>query len=277
MADSRKDTRSKEEKSFALTYLDEKPVWDFSADLVAYALGMAGNTVLVPVLRQHTNPEEKRGFFTENAAALRLAASGIKVKGDDMEIPEPNEKPLRDFIDLHFEFLFGVSSSDVDVHKAFLDENPYIKSRIFREGVDGVQGSDEEEEVKSNFIFDIMSPNRERDVDTQQILFSIERNRAERVVLTHKMAEVTDAIYREYKGATTRKVQARTRKVFAMEDYNVLSNVYNKLVISISGAVVDKKPCSNDNKKEWVDLVPLGQKLSVLTALMREIEGKNAL
>jgi hypothetical protein len=286
MTDARKKTQSEKEGTFAVVYVNGTPTWDFHADYVAYVLGMGASAdrvpIMVPVLRQHTDPVEKRGFRLENASALRRSVAGLKFRGDNLQLGEPNEGPYRDFVDEHFEFLYGTSTDDRAVHGKYLDERPYLKGRIFREGVQGISYEDVEEELpeedaeeSSVPIFDIMAGETDREIQVYQTLFSMERKRPETVEMTHTLREVRELDYQKYRKATTRQLNARARKLKSVEDYNLLSSIYDGLVKSVSNAVIDGVPCSEDNKKEWAELVPLEHKLLVLTIAMREVEGKN--
>lgn len=278
MADTRKDTQStKDERSFALTYVDNTPVWDVKADLITFALPMKDGKLMLPVLRQHTDPEAKTGFFKEAAFALKKATSGIKLKGDNIELPDLNEAPLQNFVDAHFDHFVGVSSDNFSAHRAWLDARPFMKSRIFREGVQGISYEAPEESLDSgdDFIFDIMESEKEREVEIFQKLFSVEKTRVETVVMSHFVREVTENIYQKYRKATTRQLNSRQKKLTNLEDYSLLSEVYNDLIVRVDGMVVGGVACAEDNKSDWVNLVPLEHKLLVLAVLMREIEGKN--
>ena len=277
MADALKDTQStQEERSFALTYVDSTPVWDFGADLVSFALVSKDGKLMVPVLRQHTDPQAKTGFSKAVAAALKHAISGIKLKGDNIELPELNEAPLRDFVDTHFDHFIGVSSDDYAVHVAWLNQRPFIKERIFKEGVQGISYENPEvEDFGSDFIFDIMESDQTREVELFQKLFSPEKMRVETVYLKHVLKEVTDSVYQKYRKATVRQLNARQKRLTSFEDYNLMVEVYDELVLSIDGAVVNGAACNQKNKASWINLIPLDHKLLVLAVLMREIEGKN--
>lgn len=277
MADALKDTQSAQEsRSYALTFVDGNPVWDFKADLVSYSLVAKDGKLLVPVLRQHSNPESKNGFNKAVSAALKRAVSGITLKGDNIELPELNETPLRDFVDDQFDHFIGVSTDDYKVHKEWIDSHTYVKTRIFKEGVQGISyEAPEIEEEGNDFIFDIMESDQQREVEVFQNLFSVEKMRTETVFMTHILREVSDTVYQRYRKATTRQLNARQRKLTSLEDYSLLEGVYDELAIRVDGAVVNGKPCVDKNKAEWVGLIPLDHKLLVLAVLMREIEGKN--
>ena len=279
MADTSKKTQSeKVEFTQAVNYVDGNPVWDFHADHVAYVLMMADNRLFVPVLRQHTDLKERRGFWKEEATALKRSVSGIKFKGDNLQLGEPNESFFRDFVDAHFEYLYGTSTDDVDAHRKYLDVHPYMKTRTFKEGVQGVSHDEPEDEVldqESVPIFDIMVGETEREIELLQTLFSIEKKRMEPIYMTHTLREVKETDYQKYRKATTRQINARKRKLVSLDDYYLLSSIYDGLVQSVSGAVVDGKPCTPENKPDWMALVPLTHKLLVLSVVMREVEGKN--
>jgi hypothetical protein len=279
MADTSKNTQSKKvEFTQAVTYVDGNPVWDLAADHVAYVLMMADNRLFIPVLRQHTDPKDRQGFWKEEASALKRSVSGIKFKGDNLQLGEPNESFFRDFVDNHFEYLYGTSTDDVDAHRKYLDVHSYMKTRIFKEGVQGVAHDEPEDDVvdqESVPIFDIMVGESEREIEIYQTLFSIEKKRMEPLFMVHTLREVKETDYQKYRKATTRQINARKRKLVSLDDYYLLSSIYDGLVQNVGGVVVDGKPCDAGNKTEWTPLVPLTHKLLVLSVIMREVEGKN--
>lgn len=266
-----------ENKTYAVVYQNGDPVWDVKADAVAFALGMDDGKLMVPVLRQHTDPAAKSGFAKEYSNAVGRSVSGLKIKGDNIELQDPNDAPFKEFVDLHFEKFYGVSTDDVSAHKKFLNDRSYLKARIFREGVQGISYEEDDSEAASDndFIFDITDTSGVRKVTVFQKLFSIERNRVERIDMEHTLKEVTEDVYQKFRKATTRHLQARKKKLLTIEDHDTMAAIYKELIQSVSGVVVDGKPCKLDNKNEWVDLIPLEHKLFVVSILMREIEGKN--
>jgi len=274
----------KQTPTYALTYIDDVPKWDFGADLVTYSLLMPKNRLLVPAIRQHTDMEARKGFFREEIEALKRSVAGIKFRGDTMEIGDVNEVPLWNFVDMHFERFFGVEPDDPELHKKYLDEHCSIKTRIFREGVQGItyeEPDDDSSEIDSNDIsfqlYDITAIEDNKEIELYQHLYSVEKKRVEQVYMTHVISMMSESDYQRYRRATTRKINARKRTMVSLEDYFSQNALYNKLIVRIDGALVNGKPCESENKEDWVDLIPLDHKLLVLSVLVREIEGKNVL
>lgn len=263
-------------RTYAVSYLNGDPVWNIKADLIPFSIEMDDGKLMVPVLRQHTDPAAKSGFSKEYSQAVNRSISGLKIKGDNIELQDPNDAPFKDFVDAHFDHFFGVSTDDVSVHKKFLDERGYLKNRIFKEGVQGLYFEEAEKEDQSNdFIFDILDTSSGKTVEVKQKLFSIEKMRTEVIKMKHTLKDVTEEVYQKYRKATTRQLHARKKKLVTFEDHEVMASIYKDLVQSVSGLVIDGKACNLDNKSEWVDFVPLEHKLFVVSLLMREIEGKN--
>jgi hypothetical protein len=281
VADTQKDTQPVKGKTTnAVVYVDGIPKWDVLSDEVSYALLLeqrGKEFIFVPVLRQHTDSQAKKGFAYANKVALRDAIPPMKMKGREYELPLADEKPYIDFVDDHFVRILGTSSDNVDEHKAYLDERPHLKVRIFREGVEGLEVKEAEEDEGPMDIFDISVGVGEDEIELDFIhdLFSPTKNRKERINITHKVREASEKEYQLWRKSSTRKFNPSKRKFTTQENYDVLEKIYNDLIVSVDGMVVDKKECSKGNKEDWVDLIPLEHKLLVLERVFQDYMGKN--
>ena len=268
-------------KTNAVVYKDGIPKWDVAADEVAYVFThteKGTDYLFVPVLRQHTDPQSKKGFSYANKTALREATPAMKMSGDEFELPIADERPYEQFVDEHFVRIVGTSVEDPATHKAWLNERPHMKVRIFKEGVQGISREVSEDEGVGADIFDIMAAvttSDEREIELFQELFSVEKGKKERLVMVHKLKEASEKEYQSWRKSSTRKFNPRKRKFIAKENYDVLEKIYDDLVNSIEGMVINSKSCHLDNKGEWVGLVPLEHKLLVLDAVFSDYAGKN--
>jgi hypothetical protein len=285
MADTQKDSQPKE--SNAIAYKKGIPVWDISALEVAYLLRLeqkGKDYWLVPVLKQHTDLQEKAGFTYQHKQALQKSTPAMKMStGDEFEIAPLDEAPLREFVDEHFVRLIGTTSDDKDIHKQYLDEHPYLKTRIFREGVQGITVREKEEE--DDFfedgddavdLFDIsVGLEEEREVHLFQELFDPGKGKRVTVDMTHTVKDPSEKAYQTWRKASTRKFNSRKRKFITRENYDVLEKLYDGIVVSVSGLAIGKSDCKDANRAEWLPLVPLEHKLLVLDTLFSEIVSKN--
>jgi hypothetical protein len=245
MVDSRKDSRPKkgrDDSTNAVVYVNGNPCWDIAADEVAFAMKVeqkGKDFLFLPAIRQHTDAVDKKGFAYENKVAVRDSASPMKISGDDFELIPLDEKPLRAFVDTHFTRLYGVSDQDQDVmkHKKYLDEHPYLKTRIFREGVQGIGAYvSEEDEVDELDVLDIsIDLSDERKIEIVQDLYSPTKNRVEEILMVHHVKEPSEKSYQTWRKASTSKFNTRKKKFITRENYDVLEQVYDGLAISIDG------------------------------------------
>ena len=281
MADTQKDTQPVKGKTTnAVVYINAIPKWDIAADEVAYALLLeqrGREYIFVPVLRQHTDSQGKKGFAYANKVALREAIPAMTMKGQEYELPLANEDPYVDFVDDHFVCILGTASEDVAQHKAFLDERPHLKVRIFKEGVQGLEVKETEEEEAPLDLFDISVGinDEERELLFIHDLFSPDKNRKERINIIHRIRDASEKEYQLWRKSSTRKFNPKKRKFITQENYDVLEKIYDDLASSVDGMVVEKKACRKDNKSDWIGLIPLEHKLLVLEVVFQDYIGKN--
>lgn len=277
MAGSQK-TVSTQFPKHALRIADGKPVWDISADEVVYRLLIEqGNRdyVVYPRIRQHKDLQERKGFFYDYKSTLQEAVPALRVEGSEIEIPSLEEKPVIRFVDKYFEGFYGTDrDDDVDAHRRFLDARPWLKMRIFDECIQGEAVSDDgfEEEV-SLLDIDIFEQG-DVSVTLEQVLFDPEEEREHLVKMKHVLRKETEADYRKYTKAVSRKFNSRKRMFITQENYDVLNSLYNDMIIEIDGMVVAGEKCSSENRDKWLDLVPLDHKLLVLSKVFTNVQRK---
>lgn len=282
MADTQKDTQPVKGKTTnAVNYVNGVPKWDIAADEVAYALIIeqkGRDYIFAPVLRQHTDAQSKKGFAYANKVALREAIPAMKISGEEFELPLIDEQPYINFVDDHFVSILGTASDDKEQHRKYLDERPSLKVRIFKEGIQGTTIEDEDEDESSNLdLFDISIGigSEDREVALFHELFSPTKGRKERINMVHRLKDASEKEYQLWRKSSTRKFNPRKKKFITKENYDVLEKIYDDLVVSVDGMIVNGKACRTNNKEDWVSLIPLEHKLLVLNDIFSDYAGKN--
>lgn len=278
--------KSEDSVTNAVAYLDNLPVWDVSADEVCFPIlvemnykGKFKEFVLFPALSQHTDRQSKKGFAYENKKVLRATISDMKIRGDEMQFASSDESAIHKFVDLHFTRFHNATISHEE-QIAYLNKNSFLKTKIFREGIEGISLKEQDVELVGEGedidIFSINFDNPVEEISLTQELFSPEKGRLEEIDITHFWGPATDPDFAAFKKATHQTYNSRKRTFVARENYDVLEQLYNSKVTKVEGMCVGSERCVETNKKNWVDLIPLEHKLVVLELIFRKIRTKNA-
>jgi hypothetical protein len=209
-------------------------------------------------LSAHTNQEFKR--------VLEQARTPRKVVGGEIEPGLENRQPYRDFVDEHFIRLYGSPDEDPKHHKAWLDAKPGVKERIFREGVHSVAPVLDESE--DGFSLDI----GETEVKLVQNLYCPKVKREVEIRMIHRFRQETVIDLHKFEKANGSRLNLKRREMRDVIHYDSLDQLYNGMVQSVSGYLVDgKKP----EGEEWKQLVPLAHKLRALGVVFESAQAKN--
>lgn len=280
MTDSPKDSQSPTTTT-AVTYIDGVPHWDVGADQVIYRmmleLSKDGTLIEEPlrvVMNQHTDMQAKKGSAYEHKQTLRAATTNMKMHGDEMDIPDMNEKPLHQFVDKHFAGFLKVDIPE-EQHKPWLNANSFMKTRIFRECIQGIALQEDVAEEVPTEITQLRLVVGEELIPLVQTLYSDKEDRAEEIKIRHTWGPAAEGDYHKHRRSSSQSFNSRKRTFTSRENYDVLEQLYDDKIHSVEGMCINGKPCTKENKDEWVHLIPLEHKLLVLELIFRKARIKN--
>lgn len=232
------------------------PTWELSAKAVAFPIEVDDGKkdfILGVYLEPYDGKELKKALNAEQDASYTA---------------------FMPILDRHFLRMDGVSSSDVDLQRKFLNGNFQLKTRIVKSGWGGVSIA-EDDGAGTREVLNIDSvEDAPLEIVVAQRLWDLDLKSGVDVKMAHRFKPPTQAHFNRLMAAlkpTPGRRGAPTIKV----NYDVLEAIYNETAISVSGMTVSGQECSESNRSAWINLVPLWHKTLVITDLYRESRLKN--
>lgn len=262
------ETKQPSQISTALVYVDDKPFWELTVPEIAYPLTIEQDG---RDFRFYCHLKPYRAY--ELKKTLGEVGGTGKMVGKEMEILPDNDQFYKPLCDSCFLRFTGTSSDQPEDHKAYLDENPWMKLRIVKEGFGGIMlDFSEDHQPVSALTFTLRSDAGSR-VATHQTLYSPEREIEDDVKLVHHLCRDTELDYQRWDKASKRKVNLRTSEWRLDPNYDVLEGLYKDLIRKADGFLFEGAPCEETNKEQWVGIVPLWHKILVINQVFRIKKG----
>lgn len=262
---------SVEENSFAIIWVDNKPVWDFT-EITAFPIELdfqqkKKNPLIYVYLRPYLADELKE--------ILRKAVSGYRREKRDVEIIREDRGVYTPLCDKCFVRL-GNATGTPDEQKAWLDKYPEFKPGIVEHTFGGlrIDAPKIDEDEDADDVLDI-SMELSGQVTVYQDLYDPSTDKIVRVDMTHHYVHPTEAQYREYRSARRSKFIRKTTLWTISEQHSTLEKLYDSVIRSISGAAVAGDLCSVETKSAWLPFVPLWHKLWAVEHMFGELVEKN--
>lgn len=255
----------------AVTIVDGSPRLELTAQEWIYpiTLELAGNDFPVAF---HMKPYAAPDF---KAMLGALSARFKRVGGASMEILPGNREPCKTFFDRYFIRISGGEEASIEEQKAWLNAYDFVKADVVLNGMTIEPVESQEEEPKT--LRFAVNGSRSKTVTLKQRLLPEAGADAIELLLVHRFQPILATHYAKYERASQEsELNTRKNEWKASEDYNVIEGLYDELVDSIGGAVVKGKPCTIENKGDWIRLVPFRQKSVALDEAMRRVRIKNA-
>jgi len=111
-----------------------------------------------------------------------------------------------------------------------------------------------------------------------RVLWNPDKNESDRLFVTHNVNKETDKDRRLYDQATGKSEIIRKKEsAFMRSDQNFDSyeQLYDRLISHLDGYIIKGKPCTSENKDDWVRLVPFWEKYFVVDEVFRAVSSKN--
>lgn len=251
----------------SIVWQQDKPFWDFTAT-TAYPVELQQGTKK-PLVHVYLTPYTA----DELKAILRTGISGYRREKQDVEIVREDKGIYAPLCDKHFVKL-GNATGTPDAQRAWLDKHPELKPGIIEHTFGGLRMDPPKTAEENEDVLDI-SVELSGEVNVYQDLFDPGTDKVVRVDMTHVHSHPTEAQYREYRSARRSKFLRRSALWTINEQHSTLEKLYNAVIQSVDGAVVNGAQCTQSNKSEWIDHVPLWHKLWVCDQIFAELVEKN--
>jgi hypothetical protein len=188
---------------------------------------------------------------------------------------------VKSFIDDHFISLAGATLEDgseasLDDQREWLNQNESFKVRIFREGYDAFTDAvtaEEQAEPKGRPVLVLSKPDHNIKVNWTLYSESTANDEVIKFVVTMERLTKTDSF--QYEKAFRLIENTKTAERYIETNWDVIESMFDRKAKKIAGALINGQPCGEENKEQWVKLVPFSMKVFVLAKMAEEVEIKN--
>lgn len=256
---------------------DGKAAWELSAPAVAYPLSVdfGGKEYQIYV---HTLLYLPDDLIT----ALNSTGGGYRRSLRDVEILPGDESAYAVLTDRVFAFMEGTTAASVETQKKFLDSNTKLKVRIALEGLGGItirRNIPEEVPDNRNELLELLpialDMSSEILVPVKQTLWNAKEKKKVEIEMNHIVRTETEADWRRWQ-RTIAETFAKGNKLWRVTvNWWQRGELYDAMIARIDGMLVHGKPCTADNKADWIKLVPYWHKLLVVSEVFDESRVKN--
>ena len=255
----------------AVAIVDGKPFLELTAPELIY-----------PVTLEQEGQEFKVAFhmLPYAGADLKQVFSGMAARfkrsgGSSMGIIPGDRGVCKPFFDRYFLRISGGEDATVEEQKAWLDANDFIKSDFVINGMSlEVPQSDGQEPKSLRFA---LNGNHPKPVTVKQRLIPESGASEVEIILEHSFSKIDPKHHIRFERASLEsELNTRKGEWKTSEDYDAIEKLYDDLVESVNGALLNGKPCGLETKAGWIRLVPFRQKSVTVDELFRRIRLKNA-
>jgi hypothetical protein len=253
-----------------IVYDEDKPKYELTGEEVVFPLVLdqdGSNVIAYFHMDAQIPAAEIKSFVGDMMSKLKASE-----QGDEREYALGDETECLKFISKHFKGISGTAEeASLDEMKEFLDANPELKLRIFREGYDRTLLYVDELIAKRG-----LSLTRKADygVKARHFLYSPEQQRIEELVIKHNTRKETEEDRIRYKRAV--RVAEKGKYQIFRYNWDTLEQIYGSLIQSIDGMLIDGNPCIEQNKDAWLPKVPFLVKMFVVNRIFNRLAVKNA-
>lgn len=259
-----------EEIKSAVALIDGKPLLELTAQEWIYPVTLEVDGGEFPVAF-HMKPyaaSDLKAVFSALAARFKRAG------GANMGIVPGNREAAKPFFDRHFIRISGGEEATVEEQKAWLEAFDFVKIDVVINGM-SLETVQPEEEVKT--LRFALNGSRAKTVTLKQRLIPESGMEEVTVLLVHHFQPILAGHYTKYERASQEsELNTRKGEWKTTEDYDVIERLYDELIDSVEGALLNGQPCTFENKGAWLRLVPFRQKSVAVDEAFRRIRIKNA-
>jgi hypothetical protein len=186
-----------------------------------------------------------------------------------------NTAPILKFFDQLFISILKVKEKDPDAHRKFFDERPYLKLRWYRELLTEFTV---EHELSQDEDVDILSLAQAptRTYILKQEFYCPERDQVSILTCKHSMKKESQTDYLKFDRATGGRMNIRSREFTAVTDWDAIERLYDEMMAEVIGFRFKGEPCTDANRKKWLPLIPVDQKILAIDETFSKARSKNA-
>ena len=237
----------------------DRPCYDFAGDEICFPIAFqigADNEVLIFFhCDAQYQQQEVKAFLNDSLAGYKTTDSGAR------ELDVSDDSAISRFVEKHLRrasgpVIDGEPSKEATI--GWLRDNGYT-ARIYREGYDRILPDDQEEAAPKLTLTRAESVT----ITSRRVLYCPETEDCATVVrLAHVRRKETEEERIHYRRAA--RLSERGRRQTIRFDWDVIARLYDGGAKSIQGGLVNGKPCTEENKSEWLALVPFLEKAFVV-------------
>jgi hypothetical protein len=229
--------------------------------------------------RQFEMVLQMRGYLALDSKRVRReSVVPSKLQGQELLTGQGrdsrNTAPILKFFDSLFIQILKVKEKDANEHRKFFDERPYLKLRWYRE-------------LLTDFVIEHDIPDEDVDIFSlasaptrtyilKQELYCPERDQVSILAFRHSMKKESQADYLKFDRATGGRMNIRSREFTAFTDWDAIERLYDEIVAEAGGFKYKGELCTEANKKKWLPLIPVDQKIVAIDETFSKARSKNA-
>ncbi|MFH1740942.1 MAG: hypothetical protein ABIH23_18220 [bacterium] len=250
-------------------YIDGTPVYELTGEEIVFPIQLEQGGVQVLAyfhMDAQYRTTEVRGFIDDLMIRYRDSDSG------DRDIEFGEEGACAEFVKKHFRGISGVDGNPSrEECLAWLGENPNVLTLIWSQGYSRVLADDEDDSPAPGKL--VIGSFAQQTVKTKRLLYCPANGSVQVIRMKHVLKRESEA-----DRITHRKAMRQTEKgkiSFFRFNWDVLDQLYAKLILRVEGMTCDGDAAHEDNPAPWPRLVPLPDKISVISKVFSRTAVKN--
>ncbi len=208
----------------------------------------------------------------ELKSILKKATAGYKRDRQDVEIVREDMSIYTPLFDNHFVKMAPTTSDDPAKQKAFFDKRPEIKPSIVENTFGALLPTNPAMEGDDILDLDI---DLGLEVAVHQSIYDETIDAVVRIDMVHHYSRPTEGQYREYRSARRNKFMRRSELWTMAENHGTMEHLYDSIIDSVDGVLVDGMKCTKGTKDSWIKKIPLWHKLAVVDQIFGDVIEKN--
>lgn len=259
----------------AVNYQDDRPLLELAAEEWIFPVLTANEQFKLLFHMRPYRAYEVKKFY--DVMSLRRRSRG----GQERVLEIPDQSEAKQFFDEHFLKLGGVELENgeepsPEQQREWINSHADIKVSVFRQGYDGIRNLELNGNGHVPRRLTLLLDSADQKVSCRWRIHSPERKTDEELILLHHLGRLTQADRSLYTKAMRFVENTRTNEQYLEGNWDIVEQLYDSKIKRLEGAVVDGRPCTEENREGWKPLVPFCLKNFVMSAAMEEVDLKNA-
>ncbi len=208
-----------------------------------------------------------------SVAAILGEAMPVSVRSEmgGLESVAGNDEKCQEFTRKHFRRIIGVGGNpSIEDQRRYVERNPDLQSRIYNEGYGAILNDCDDAEPEE-LVIDFDTSN---EVRVRRVLYCPETEQTVTVRYIHQFGQISHSNRRIFQKAIKTHQEGRESRVII--NWDVLRvQLYQPLIQSIEGFLVNSKPCTVKNRSDWLEKVPVSDQIGAVLQLFGRNSEKN--